>query len=232
MMAAAVSGVASVGWMLVGSGSQDTEASGGPMQAGMDGPPPSVRPGTAIADTASNEASSVGGEIHPEAHGTYAGAYRDARRRFEQSLVSLDFDTLFAPSRLATTEDLKLARRTVAAAKNIVGVYRGDEIRTDGRFGHPAASLRESFSTARMTDSLLTAIDSLYGLLEASSGRYRVRGRVIAFTDLGLATQFTRQATWLEARRRVWRPGAPRTPMTIGSIVAAVDYVPQARTNF
>ena len=202
------------------------------MMAGMEAPSVTAehRPEAAPTDPSDTVAGTP--EIRAVSAETYKGRYREARGRFRERLASLDFDTLFAPSRLQTPDNLKLARRTVAAARNIVGVYRGDEIRTDAQFGRPAASLRESFSTARMTDSLLTAIDSIYGLLQASDGQYRVRGLIIAFTDLQLASQFTRQATWLEARRRMWKPGARRTPMTIRSIVAAIDHVPQARTNF
>ena len=41
------------------------------------------------------------------------------------------FEELFAPSRIGTTDGLRTGRRVVAAVRNVVAVYRGEEVRID-----------------------------------------------------------------------------------------------------
>jgi hypothetical protein len=150
----------------------------------------------------------------------------------QDGLALLDFDSLFAPSRLATSESLELARRTAAAAEGLVAVYRAEEVQIDAGMAPEEFSLREPARLAALTDSLFATVDTLYGLLGAAEGAVTVRGPIVAFQSLALATEFTRRAAWVQAQRQVWQVASDGTPPVIATIVGAVGRVPQARTNF
>jgi hypothetical protein len=173
-------------------------------------------------------------DLSPAADGgtAYGDAYHQARVRFEKSIASLGFEDLFAASRITTTEGLRTARRLVAAVRNVVAVYRGEEVRIDQEFGMADASMRESYGTARSLDSLIATTDSIYALLQATEGHYQLRGGRIAFDDQLVTAAYVGQAIWLQARLRAWNRNPARTPMTIRPIVAAVGRVPRSQTGF
>ena len=208
VLVAAASGIATILWLAFGAGPGSTIP--GSALAGMD-PPPSVGgpPGSTAPDR-----------------------YRAARRQLDEGMALLGFDSVLEPSRFATPEALNLARRTAAAARQLVAVYRAAESAIDADLGPDQRSLREPPGVAAVADSLFATIDTLYGLLEAAEGAYTVRGSILAFRDLALATEFTRRAAWLQGQYQVWQSGGATTATTVGAIIEAIGRVPQARTNF
>lgn len=229
-MAAAVSGLATVGWLFYSTAAGEP-SSPAIIVAGMEapGPNPTAPPHRAPAEAYSSLAASRAAD-----GGTaYGDAYHQARVRFEESIASLGFEDLFATSRISTAEGLRTARRLVAAVRNVVAVYRGEEVRIDQEFGMADASMREPYGTARSVDSLIATTDSIYALLQATQGQYQLlrRGR-IAFEDPLVTAAYVGQAIWLEARLRAWNRNPGRTPMTVRPIVAAVGRMPRSQTGF
>lgn len=228
-MAAAVSGLTTVGWLFYTTEAGE-RSSPGMIVAGMEAP-------GANAATPSHRASAEAGlspALSPttDKATTYDDAYHQAGVRFEESVASLGFEDLFATSRISTAGGLRTARRLVAAVRNVVAVYRGEEVRIDQEFGMADASMREPYGTARSVDSLIATTDSIYALLQAAEGQYRLRGGRIAFEDPLVTAAYVGQAIWLEARLRAWNRNPARTPMTVRPIVAAVGRMPRSQTGF
>ena len=228
-MAAAVSGLATVGWLFYSTQAGEP-SSPAIIVAGMEapGPNPTAPPHRAPAEADSSLAASRAAD-----GGTaYGYAYHQARVRFEESIASLGFEDLFSTSRISTAEGLRTARRLVAAVRNVVAAYRGEEVRIDQEFGMAGASMREPYGTARSLDSLIAATDSIYALLQATKGQYQLRGGRIAFDDQLVTAAYVGQAIWLEARLRAWNRNPARTPMTIRPLIAAVGRMPRSQTGF
>ncbi|MEO8139703.1 MAG: hypothetical protein ABI742_08660 [Gemmatimonadota bacterium] len=118
---------------------------------------------------------------------SYFEAYADARSEMDDGLDYVSFRRIFAPSRFAAPESLRAARRMVAAAGNILRVYRGREVmleqtyRPDDPGGR--GSLREPFETAEASRALLADVDSLFGLLVSQQGRFSYGNEVLRFQD-------------------------------------------------
>jgi hypothetical protein len=91
--------------------------------------------------------------------------------------------------------------------------------------------MRESAGTAPSVDSLINATDSIYALLQATDGRYRLRGGRIVFEDSQATAAYLGQALWLQARLRDWNRNPERTPMTIRPLLAAIGRVPRSQTG-
>jgi hypothetical protein len=107
----------------------------------------------------------------------YYEAYADARAEMADAFDYIQFQQVFSPSRFAAPESLRATRRMVAAATNILRVYRGREVmleqtyRPDDPGGR--GSFREPFETAEAARSLLTDADSLCRPAPGASDRNR-----------------------------------------------------------
>ena len=157
---------------------------------------------------------------------TYRDAYRRAQAEFKESLNSLEFGNLFVARRLVSIDSVRVAQRLAMSARNVVGVYRNLEVRIDQQFGRPASSLRESYGAAMMADSLLNAIDSIYGLLLANDGQYRLRSGRVRFEDGAAAARYGELAAWLRSRTEWYRNRSEGMPLTIAPIVIAASAPP------
>lgn len=225
LMAAVVSGLATFGWFLS-------------LPESVEPPPPEIVVAGLEAPKSSAMLPSLETRLSPEissdasSEATYGDAYQHARTEFEKSIGSLGLGDMFAPSRIGTTADLERARRILGAVRNVVAVYQGKEVRIDQTFGMANSSMRESIGTARSVDSLISATDSIYTLLQATAGYYRLQGGRIAFEDPQATAAYVGQALWLEARLRDWNRNPARTPMTIRPLVAALGRVPRSQTGF
>jgi hypothetical protein len=117
----------------------------------------------------------------------YFEAYADARAEMDEAFDYIHFQRVFDPTRLAAPESLRATRRMVAAAMNIVRVYRGREVMLEQTY-HPGdaggrGSFREPFETAESARSLMADADSLLGVLIGQQGRISYDGRSVAFKD-------------------------------------------------
>jgi hypothetical protein len=132
---------------------------------------------------------------------SYFEAYADARAEMDEGLDYVGFRRVFAPSRFSSPESLRTARRTVAAAVNILRVYRVREVMLEQtyRAGEPddRGSLREAFEVAEASRGLLADLDSLFAILVAQEGAVRYRDDALFFQNPGAARAYA------DIRRRV-----------------------------
>ena len=193
--------------------------------AGLEAPPPDLP----MAEEGPHEVSPdrsavVTDETVPSE--AYRGAYFQAQAEMRESLSSLQFGSLFITRRLMSSDSLRRARRTVMAARNVVAVYRGLEVRIDRQFEAHARSLREPYETAMMADSLFDAIDGIYGLLLAQEGQYLIRGGAIRFNDRTAAANYRELASWVRRRSESYRTQPEGMPVTIAPLVLAASAPP------
>jgi hypothetical protein len=223
LITAAVSGLATLGWFFSTPGAVE--------------PPPEIVVAGLEAPRSNDELPSVETRTSPEvpsaasSEATYGDAFEQARVWFERSTGSLGLGDLFATSRIGTTDGLRTGRRLLAAFRNVVAVYQGKEVRIDETFGMANSSMRESAGTGQSVDSLIGATDSIFALLQATDGRYRLRGGRIVFEDSQATAAYLGQALWLQARLRDWNRNPERTPMTIRPLLAALGRVPRSQTG-
>ena len=131
----------------------------------------------------------------------YFEAYADARAEMDEALNYVHFRRVFAPYRFGSQDSLRAARRMVAAAGNILRVYRGREVMLEQTYrpGEPEGrgSLRESFEVAEASRSLLADVDSLFGILAGQEGAVRYRDDALYFQNQRAAQAYA------DLRRRI-----------------------------
>lgn len=152
---------------------------------------------------------------------TYAEAYADAQTALEEAFELVGFRDLFAPVRFAHTDSIRSARRMVAAAANIIVVYRGQEVMLEqtyhnGGSGSPE-TLRESFEQAEAGRALLAAADSLFGLLLTHAGRFALAEQQISFADSATARRYGALRREIVSLVRGTQP-VPRGGETVGAL--------------
>jgi hypothetical protein len=151
---------------------------------------------------------------------SYVASYAAARAAMDSDFAAAGVRHLFSTARLASADSLQAGRRMVQAARNIVRVYLGNEVRIERAYRDTVgfqtrtsgwdtgelnewksrAILKESYEGAQLADSMLRRIDDVYRLLLDQTGRYRVGGARIAFDDATAANDYARLAGWLTAR--------------------------------
>jgi len=140
----------------------------------------------------------------------------------------IHFQRVFAPSRFAAPESLRATRRMVAAAANILRVYRGQEVQLEQtyRSDDPGGrgSLREPFETAESARALLAEVDSLFGVLVAQQGRIRYDGQSLAFQDPHAGRAYTELRAGILTALREWRDSIEAPDLvTIPRILRALE---------
>lgn len=118
---------------------------------------------------------------------SYYAAYADARAEMDEGLAYVDFRRVFAPARFSSADSIRAARRMVAAAGNILRVYRGREVMLEQTYrpGEPEGkgSLRETFEVAQASRGLLADVDSLFAILVTQEGEVRYRDNSLYFRN-------------------------------------------------
>jgi hypothetical protein len=158
---------------------------------------------------------------------SYFEAYADARSEMDDGFDYVSFRNVFAPARFAAPESLRAARRMVAAAGNILRVYRGREVmleqtyRPDDPGGR--GSLREPFETAEASRALLSDVDSLFGLLVGQQGRFRRVGDAIQFQDPRTARSYNQLRADIVSTLSDWRDSSGATnQVTLPRLLQAI----------
>jgi hypothetical protein len=122
---------------------------------------------------------------------SYYEAYADARAEMDEGLGYVDFRRVFAPTRFSSADSIRAARRMVAAAGNILRVYRGREVMLEQTYrpgeSDGKGSLRETFEVAEASRGLLADVDSLFAILVAQEGEVRLRDNALQFQNPGAA---------------------------------------------
>ena len=137
---------------------------------------------------------------------SYETGYADARDELEDALDYIHFDHVFAPVRLKNAEAVRITRRSIAAAGNIVMTYRAREVmleQTVGATRSATRSQRESYQAGAAVRDMLEDSDSLYALL--MSQRYSLEEGSISFTNPTAATIWNRVRSRLVGTAQAWR---------------------------
>lgn len=137
---------------------------------------------------------------------SYETGYADARDELEDALDYIRFDHVFAPARLKSAEAVRITRRSIAAAGNIVMTYRAREVmleQTVGATRSATRSQRESYQAGAAVRDMLEDSDSLYALL--MSQRYSLEEGSISFTNPTAATIWNRVRGRLLDTAQAWR---------------------------
>lgn len=153
---------------------------------------------------------------------SYYEAYADARAEMDESLSYVDFRRVFAPYRFASADSIRATRRMVAAAGNILRVYRGREVMLEQTYrpGEPEGkgSLREPFEVSEASRALLADVDSLFAILVSQEGEVKYRDNGLSFRN-GRAAQ-----VYSEMRRQIIQ-----ALNTLGDPAEAADRVTMPR---
>lgn len=161
------------------------------------------RPGTTTTQLRASRPKSI----------SYSEAYADARDEMDTGLDYINFQRVFAGYRFASLDSVRATRRTVAAAGNILRVYRGREVmleqtyRPDDPGGH--GSFREPFETAEASRALIGNVDSLFGLLVAQQGRFSWTESGLRFQEARTARLYQRLRSEILQSLAAWRDSAP-----------------------
>jgi len=161
------------------------------------------RPGTTTTQLRASRPKSI----------SYSEAYADARDEMDTGLDYINFQRVFAGYRFASLDSVRATRRTVAAARNILRVYRGREVmleqtyRPDDPGGH--GSFREPFETAEASRALIGNVDSLFGLLVAQQGRFSWTESGLRFQEARTARLYQRLRSEILQSLAAWRDSAP-----------------------
>ncbi len=146
---------------------------------------------------------------------SYFEAYADARSEMDDGFDYVSFRRVFAPSRFAAPDSIRAARRMIAAAGNILRVYRGREVmleqtyRPDDPGGR--GSLREPFETAEAARSLISDTDSLFGLLVSQQGRFSYANQSLRFQDARITRSYNQLRGEILNTLRAWRDSTDAT---------------------
>ncbi len=180
---------------------------------------PAVPAAGAAAQPGAKTTSRLGSSVSKTP--SYYEAYADARAEMDESLAYVDFKRVFSPARFSTADSIRAARRMVAAAGNILRVYRGREVQLEQtyRAGEgDRGSLRESFEVSEASRSLLADVDSLFAILVAQEGEVRFKDNMMQFQNPSAALAYNR------VRREILQ-----TLSYLGDPAEAADHVTMPR---
>jgi hypothetical protein len=141
----------------------------------------------------------------------YAAAYDSARARLQSGMRVARLDQLLAASRLVPGGEVTETRLSLAGAANFIRVYRQQEAAIEKSYQDSFAALseshawspreardwygrtpaKESGALVALTNSLLTSVDTLLGVLDAQAGAYKISKNAIAFEDGTAAREYS-----------------------------------------
>jgi hypothetical protein len=205
-------------------------------------PPPKV----AIAAPKLTAAPSLEGDLKSAAGlvARYELAHAAARAELENGLKTAGFANLFATARLQPG-GLRAARASVGTASAYVQRYRRREAEieqayrdtfnllagrnkwSDGqRRTWDGRKLRQEHpEIAKLSGFLLQSLDSLYGLLSAQEGAYRLGEGTITFDDAAASRAYAELRPWLDRRAHAWADVDSAEPTTAARILQAMGTV-------
>jgi hypothetical protein len=174
----------------------------------------------------------------------YAAAYDSARTRLGSGMRVTRLGQLFAPSRLTPNGGLTETRLALAGAANFIRVYRQQEAAIERqyqdsftvlsreqrwaaksvRMWYSRPALKEPPALAALSGTLLTAVDSLLGVLDEQAGAYQLQdeGR-IRFEDQSAARRYGELRRHIQTALDSVKAGGgaePGTPM--GHLIQAI----------
>jgi hypothetical protein len=173
----------------------------------------------------------------------YAAAYDSARTRLASGIRVARLDQLLAASRLGPGGEITETRFGLAGAANFIRVYRQQEAAIEKSYQDSFAALskshawspretrdwygrtppKESSALVALTTSLLTSVDSLFGVLDAQAGAYRVSKNAIVFEDGTAAREYSALRQQITATVDSARAaGGAESPGPLGYLLQAI----------
>lgn len=133
----------------------------------------------------------------------YEAASDKASARLEAGMRVARLNRLFAPARLSPSGGVTDTRLSLAGTANFIRVYRQQQAAIEQAYQDSVTLLskingwtpkdvrqwdsrpvrKETPSLELISGTLLAAIDSILGVLDAQAGAYKIRGTAIAFED-------------------------------------------------
>ena len=181
----------------------------------------------------------------------YNVAYTEARSELELRMLQIGFTQIFLKNRLSSTSGVQDTRRLITSAASALRQYRNDETRiersyqdTIGAAGrnlnwtqrdlgvwNMKAGQRESGETLRLTNLMLSQMDSVFSLLANQEGQYQVSGESITFENADAARQYSSLRVWLNQQADKYSGSGDALPATLRQVVKAIGStrLPQER---
>lgn len=181
----------------------------------------------------------------------YNAGYNEARSELELRMLQVGFTQIFLRSRLATESGVQDTRRLIAAASSALRQYRSQEnqiergyqdtIGVAGRnLGWTPHDLgtwnmktgqKESAENLRLTNLMLSQLDSTFSLLAEQEGKYQISGDAITFENTDAARQYGALRVWLNQQADKYAGSGDALPATLRQVVKAIgsSRLPQER---
>ena len=181
----------------------------------------------------------------------YNAGYNEARSELELRMLQIGFTQIFLRSRLATESGVQDTRRLIAAANSALRQYRSQEnqiergyqdtIGVAGRnLGWTPHDLgtwniktgqKESGENLRLTNLMLSQLDSTFSLLAEQEGKYQISGDAITFQNTDAALQYGALRVWLNQQADKYAGSGDALPATLRQVVKAIGStrLPQER---
>ena len=181
----------------------------------------------------------------------YNAAYTEARSELELRMLQIGFTQIFLRSRLSTGAGVQDTRRLIASASTALRQYRSQETQierayqdTVGAAGrnlawtprdlgswNTKAGLKESGETLRLTNLMLSQMDSTFSLLAEQEGKFQVSGDAISFENPEAGRQYGALRVWLNQQADKYAGTGDALPATLRQVVKAIGStrLPQER---
>ena len=172
----------------------------------------------------------------------YNAGYNEARSELELRMLQIGFTQMFLRSRMATTSGVQDTRRLIASASSALRQYRSQEnqiekgyqdtIGVAGRnLGWTPRDLgtwnmkpgqKETGETLRLTNLMLSQMDSTFSLLAEQEGKYHISGDAVTFENLDAARQYGALRVWLNQQADKYSGSSDALPATLRQVVKAI----------
>jgi hypothetical protein len=183
----------------------------------------------------------------------FNAAYTEARSELELRMLQIGFTQIFLRSRLATSSGVEDTRRLIASASSALRQYRGQEsqiqrayqdtVGVAGRnLGWTPRDLgtwnakpeqKENAETLRLTNLILSQMDSVFNLLAEYEGKYQLAGETITFEDAEVGRAYGALRAWLNQQADKYSGSSDALPATLRQVVKAIGAtrLPMERKN-
>lgn len=172
----------------------------------------------------------------------YNAGYNEARSELELRMLQIGFTQMFLRSRMATTSGVQDTRRLIASASSALRQYRSQEnqiergyqdtIGVAGRnLGWTPRDLgtwnmkpaqKETGETLRLTNLMLSQMDSTFSLLAEQEGKYQISGDAVTFESIDAAKQYGALRVWLNQQADKYAGASDALPATLRQVVKAI----------
>jgi hypothetical protein len=181
----------------------------------------------------------------------YNAAYNEARSELELRMLQIGFTQIFLRSRLATASGVQDTRRLIGSASSALRQYRSQENQIERSYQDTIgvagrnlgwtprdlgtwnlnAGQKEAGETLRLTNLMLSQMDSTFSLLAEQEGKYQISGDAITFQNPEAARQYGALRVWLNQQADKYSGSGDALPATLRQVVKAIGStrLPQER---